>query len=219
MLGTPVRFEDITNLGLDLQPEAQANELGQEEFLELMITQLRNQDPFKPLESGEFLGQLAQFGTVQGLAELNTEFASLAESLVSNQALQASNLVGRDVLIQSSLGVLGEEGIGGAVEVPDSTSAVQIEVTDTAGAVIQTIQLGPQAPGLARFNWNGLTTTGPAAEGIYNFRAQFFNGREMQDVPVYTQANVSSVTFGTQGLSLSLRGLGEVPFTAVKEIS
>lgn len=219
MLDNPVRFEDITNLGLDLQPGAEANELGQEEFLELMITQLRNQDPFKPLESGEFLGQLAQFGTVQGLAELNTEFASLAESLVSNQALQASNLVGRDVLIQSSLGVLGEEGIGGAVEVPDSTSAVQIEVADAAGAVVQTIQLGPQAPGLARFNWNGLTNSGPAAEGVYNFRAQFFNGREMQDVPVYTQANVSSVTFGTQGLSLSLRGLGEVPFTAVKEIS
>lgn len=219
MLDIPVRFEDITNLGLDLQPEAEANELGQEEFLELMITQLRNQDPFQPLESGEFLGQLAQFGTVQGLAELNTEFSSLAESLVSNQALQASNLVGRDVLIQSSLAVLGEEGVGGAVEVPASTSAVQIEVTDTAGAVVQTIQLGAQAPGLARFNWNGITDFGPAAEGVYNFRAQFFNGREMQDVPVLTQANVSSVTFGSQGLSLSLRGLGEIPFTAVKEIS
>ena len=62
--------------------------------MHLMLTQLRNQDPFKPMESGEFLGQLAQFGTVQGLAGLQTSFDSLASSLVSNQALQASSARG-----------------------------------------------------------------------------------------------------------------------------
>ena len=72
-----------------------SGKLGQEEFLRLMITQLKNQDPTKPLDSGEFLGQLAQFGTVSGLADLKSSFTELAGSLVSNQALQAA---GRSLL-------------------------------------------------------------------------------------------------------------------------
>ena len=86
---------DLSGLGLAPAQAAKKDGLGQEEFLNLMVTQLKNQDPFKPLESGEFLGQLAQFGTVSGLAELKTSFSELAGSLVSNQALQAASLVGR----------------------------------------------------------------------------------------------------------------------------
>src|SRR5690606_32338123 len=85
-------------LGLGTVPEPKRTSLGQEEFLSLMTTQLKNQDPFKPLESGEFLGQLAQFGTVNGLAELKTSFADLAGSLVPSQKLAAADLLGRTVL-------------------------------------------------------------------------------------------------------------------------
>ena len=93
---------DSLGLGFDVPKAAREGDLGQEDFLHLMLTQLKNQDPFKPMESGEFLGQLAQFGTVQGLAGLQTSFDSLASSLVSNQALQASSLVGRSALAATS---------------------------------------------------------------------------------------------------------------------
>ena len=93
---------DLAQLGLT-QPKAEKKkELGQEAFLNLMITQLKNQDPFKPLDSGEFLGQLAQFGTVSGLQDLQTKFDSLSSALVSNQALQAASLVGHTALVPSS---------------------------------------------------------------------------------------------------------------------
>ena len=101
--------------GLELkQPEKKANdELGQSEFLDLMIAQLQHQDPLNPADSGEFLGQLAQFGTVNGITELQNSFADLATSLQSSQALQASTLVGRNVLIPGN--VVNFAGGSGAV--------------------------------------------------------------------------------------------------------
>ena len=101
---SPVGDFDYSGFGLAPPKDGDEGELGQEEFLRLMITQLENQDPFKPLESGEFLGQLAQFGTVSGLAELQTSFEGLASSLVSNQALQAAGLIGQSVLAEGGTG-------------------------------------------------------------------------------------------------------------------
>src|SRR5210317_928742 len=80
------------------EQKAKANDdMGQAEFLELMTTQLKFQDPMKPMENGDFLAQMAQFGTVSGINELNTNFNTLSSSFQSNQALQASTLVGRKV--------------------------------------------------------------------------------------------------------------------------
>src|SRR5687768_6194672 len=98
----PSPVDALGGLGLGVPQAAAKGDLGQEDFLQLMLTQLKNQDPFKPMESGEFLGQIAQFGTVQGLAGLQTSFDSLSASLVSNQALQASALVGRSALVETS---------------------------------------------------------------------------------------------------------------------
>src|SRR5918996_1008717 len=95
------------------------DQLGQAEFLELMIAQLRNQDQFKAMDPSQFLGQLAQFGTVTGIQEMQGAFASLSEALRSSQVLGGSTMVGREVLLAADATALGETGsIGGAVDVP-----------------------------------------------------------------------------------------------------
>ena len=53
------------------------DKVGQDQFLELMITQLKNQDPMKPMDNGQFLSQMAQFGTVSGINDLQKSFGSL----------------------------------------------------------------------------------------------------------------------------------------------
>ena len=127
---------DPAALGLAVPDEVEKEELGQEEFLQLMLTQLENQDPFKPMESGEFLGQLAQFGTVTGLGELQQSFESLSGSLISDQALQAASLVGRSVTIESGEGVLQPDAaLTGAVELPTGSSSVSVQVMDAAGQI------------------------------------------------------------------------------------
>ena len=92
--------------------------LATEDFLALMTTQLQNQDPLKPLESGDFLGQIASFSTVSGIGELNDSFEGFAQSMQSDQALRGSALVGRSVLVPSSLGNLtAGESITGHINV------------------------------------------------------------------------------------------------------
>ena len=97
--------------------DSRRTELGQEDFMTLMIAQFRNQDPFEPLDNGDFLGQLAQFGTVSGIDELNSSFSGLQNSIQSEQALQAANLVGHAVLAETETGFLPPGGsLYGAID-------------------------------------------------------------------------------------------------------
>jgi len=212
---------DLEALGLAASPAARRPEaLGQEEFLSLMLAQLKNQDPFKPLESGEFLGQLAQFGTVTGIAELKTAFEELAGSLVPNQQLAAAQLVGRDVLVTSRDAYLAADGaVRGAIELPAGSPSVQIQIRDAAGQVVRELSLGEREAGLVRFEWDGITDGGERAPaGRYSMSAQFFEDGEMRGATTFVVAAVESVRFGPRGLAVQLTGLGELPFSAVQEI-
>ena len=213
---------DFDALGLSRIREEQGNDLAQEDFLQLMITQLENQDPFQPLESGEFLGQLAQFGTVEGLTSLNASFDQLAQSLVSNQALQAATLVGRSVVIDSDIGFLEEGGVlTGSVELAQPATAVRLQFSDAFGALVHQIDLGAQNAGPAGFQWNGLTESGAlAVPGQYRITAQVFSGgQQIESVPISINALVESVAFDARGLNVNLRGIGELPFNSVRQIS
>jgi len=70
------------------------SQLGQDQFMQLLTTQLRNQDPLEPVKQQDFLGQLAQFSSLQGIEQLNSNFA---ESLKFQQLSQGGSLVGSNV--------------------------------------------------------------------------------------------------------------------------
>lgn len=216
-MATPI---DSLGLGFGVPQAKREGDLGQEDFLQLMLTQLKNQDPFKPMESGEFLGQLAQFGTVQGLAGLQTSFDGLASSLVSNQALQASALVGRSALVRATtLGIVAGQPVAGAVELPSGASGVSVAIRDGQGQTIRTLELGSQAEGLVAFAWDGLDDDGaPAPAGRYSFAAQYRSGTETVAADTLLRAPIDSVLLGADGFNVELRGIGELPFTAVREI-
>ena len=93
------------------QKASQGNDLGQDTFLTMMLTQMKNQDPTKPMDSSQYLAQLAQFSTVSGIEKLNTTVAGLNSQFVQMQALQGASLVGRDVILPGdklSNGLCGE---------------------------------------------------------------------------------------------------------------
>ena len=210
----------LSGLGLGVPQTAPKGDLGQEDFLQLMLTQLKNQDPFKPMESGEFLGQIAQFGTVQGLAGLQTSFDSLSSSLVSNQALQASTLVGRSALVEgSAIGIAAGQAVTGAIDLPSTSSQVSLSIRDANGQTVRTIQLGLQPQGLASFTWDGLADDGDAVPaGRYTFGATYLSGTDSVAAETLLRAPIDSVLLGADGFGVELRGIGELPFTAVREI-
>jgi flagellar basal-body rod modification protein FlgD len=201
-----------------------ATTLGGTDFLTLMLAQLQNQDPTSPVDSNEFLSQLASLSEVQGITQLNTSFATLSNSLTSTQALQASSLLGHQALAASSTVALPTAGaaVSGAVSVPQTSSAVVLNVTNSAGALVQSIYLGAQPAGLANFTWNGETSTGAQAPaGTYNLTAQVNGVSGGTAITTLVSGTVESVTMGagSTGLSLNISGLGSVPFSNVQQIS
>jgi flagellar basal-body rod modification protein FlgD len=198
--------------------------LGGTDFLTLMLAQLQNQDPTSPVDSNEFLSQLASLSEVQGINQLNTSFASLSSSMVSSQALQASSLLGHQALVASSTASLATAGgaVTGAISVPQTSSSVVLNVTNSAGVLVQSINLGAQSAGLANFTWNGQTSSGSAAPaGTYQLSAQVSGVSGGTAVTTLVSGTVDSVTMGsgTTGLTLNIAGLGSVPFSSVQQIS
>lgn len=221
---TQISPELLDRLGLS-QPEQRQNQdadrLGQSDFLELMTTQLENQDPTKPMENADFLGQMAQFSTVTGIEELSSSFEKLARSMGQNQTLQAASLVGKEVLVPVEFGELGESGsVRGAVELPQSTQQLQIDVFNSSGERIRSMNLGSAGSGLQEFTWNGTRDDGSLAPpGVYEFRATARSGTQSEAVDTFLDARVESVSVDDDSrLALTVRGLGEVDFSEVRRI-
>ena len=216
------------NLGLSRQASTTAGKavdktkLSQEQFLKLMLAQLKNQDPTKPLDNAQFLGQIAQVSTVTGIQELQSSFKDFASSLQSNQLLQTSNLVGHNVLAPSELGVLPAGGaLSGEVDLPSSTAALTIKVMDGSGQVVRTLEMGANQAGSVQFSWDGIDNKGQrAVPGTYRIKAEALINDKTVAVDTLTKALVESVTLDktSKDLILGLAGIGSAPFSSVRQI-
>ena len=213
------------SLGLTLPDESAQprNQLGQEDFLQLMLAQLRHQDPLQPLENGDFLGQMAQFSTVSGIQDLNETFSHFASSLQSNRALQASSLVGRAVMVPTSQARLEAGGsVSGAVELSEPASALTITVSDASGQTVRSFELGPQTGGVARFTWDGLNNSGqPAPAGDYFIRVDASVNGETVTLDSLVESKVESVSLGQGGgddILLNVAGIGPIALSDINEI-
>ncbi len=217
----PYGFLNGTSQSTQKQDEQNTGDLAMEDFLSLMTTQLQNQDPLKPMENGDFLGQIASFGTVSGIEELRNQFESLSNSMQSDQALQGSSLVGRSVLVPSSIGMMNSEtGLQGQINVDDSVQDLKVQVYSESGELVKTMEMGA-ASGYTNFAWDGLNEAGEAMPaGPYQFRASGTVDGENTAFSTATVARVDSVLVGggSEGLTMNLAGIGSVPFKEVQEI-
>lgn len=199
------------------------DELGQSDFLTLMITQFQNQDPFEPMDNGEFLGQLAQFSTVSGIDSLNASFDGLSGALRDEQALQAADLVGRKVVALSDTAYFdGAASVAGSVVLEAAAGSVQIDIVDASGELVQRLDLGQQQTGPVSFTWDGLGADGEAAPpGEYGLQARVVRGQNVESVPTLIEASVESVTLGQFGgsMTLNIEGGGSLALSQVYQIT
>ncbi|MDT0618226.1 flagellar hook assembly protein FlgD [Salinisphaera sp. P385] len=193
-------------------------DIGQDQFLELMLAQMKNQDPLKPMENGDFLAQLAQFSTATGVSELKTGLDRLTESLSADKALTAASLIGRDVLVASDTLVHDGGGAAGALDL-SAAGAVRIDIVDAAGQTMRTLDLGTRAAGLVSFQWDGLDNAGGALPaGSYSVRASVRDGESEQALPVLAVGRVDSVDLSGPDLNLHTLTLGNVALGDVRRI-
>lgn len=202
------------------QDSTQNKELGKDQFLNLLVAQLNNQNPLEPQGNGEFIAQLAQFSTVEGVEKLNSSMETILSGYQSSQALQASSLVGRKVIVPVDKAVVDtSESFKASAVLPTSSSNVYVNVYDSAGSVVSRINLGEQQAGNVSFIWDGKDSSGNVMKpGTYRFEAQATYGNETKGLYTLLPANVDSVTLGGNELMLNLAGIGNVPLSQVQVI-
>jgi flagellar basal-body rod modification protein FlgD len=214
----------LASLGLTLREPAQKDRqaLGQEEFFDLLVTQLRFQDPTKPLDNDQMFTQVAQISSVDGLGEIQSSLKELVTSMQSTQALQASTLVGSDVLIPGvDFELVQGERTVAAAELQSSAANLTIGVFDQAGQLVRRLELGPRSAGLAKFEFDGLDESGsPLPGGRYELRAEADIGNRVEALSTFVKAHVDSVSLNQGGgiATLNLSGLGSVDITSVREL-
>ena len=151
-------FEKLGIKAKDDKPEQTKTALGQEEFLKLMTTQIKNQDPFSPMENGDFIAQMAQFSTVNGVNSMNSTLQSLGDDFSKLRMALSTNYLGHSVLVPSNIARPDKNGaIHGVLDLPSHTAETQVTVTNPeTGEVLKTLELGPQKAGLVGFQVDGL---------------------------------------------------------------
>ena len=208
---------------VDQSRDAKGGELGKNEFLKLLVTQMNNQDPLSPQENGEFIAQLAQFSTVEGIETLNTSMESLVTGYQSSQAVQASSLVGRTVIVPADQAIVNTaEGIKGQLALPSASDNVYVNVTDAAGSVVTRLNLGSQPSGMHNFVWDGKDSSGNLMpSGRYKFDAQASIEGANKQLATLLPANVDSVSLGNGkggGMMLNVAGLGSISLSNIVSI-
>ena len=208
---------------IDSDRFATGDELGKDQFLELLVAQMNNQDPLSPQENGEFIAQLAQFSTVEGIGNLNTSMESLLSGYQSSQALQASSLVGRTVIVPADQAVVDTEaGLEGQLALQKNSTNVFVNIYDEAGSLVKTINLGSQEAGMHDFTWDGSDASGNLAEpGIYTVEAMASIDGKNTQMATLLPANVDSVSLGAGGsgqMMLNVAGLGSIGLSNVYAI-
>ncbi len=214
-----------TDIGINRPPSTEQEnrgELDQSDFLALLTAQLANQDPLSPTDSKEFTSQMSQFASLDSLQSLVTKFDDLATSLTSNQALQASSLVGRQVLFPSAVGYVPDEsGMAGQINVPRNVTNLRFDIKDASGQLVRSINVGSKPAGDIEFFWDGRNEAGDfLGAGQYEIAAFATVGGQTEQLPTSIRARVQSVNLAASsgGIFLNLTGLGQIDFNDVKEV-
>jgi flagellar basal-body rod modification protein FlgD len=210
-----LRWQQEDNLVTD---QVNGNDLGQEDFFTLLTTQLAMQDPLNPTTNEDMIAQMTTFTMAEGITDLGTKFDQLTATMTSNQALEASSLVGRNVLVNSSLTYSDGTGVSGQVPITERAQSVVISIKDADGQLVHYQTMGDREAGMMDFEWDGTDTDGnPLPPGQYEVSVTGLIDGTTEQLPVLSYGNVSSVTLGQNGtgLELSLQGLGSIKLSDV----
>jgi flagellar basal-body rod modification protein FlgD len=210
-----------TNTGVTVAPASARNQtLGQADFLKLMTAQMRNQDPFDPVDNTQMVAQMAQFSSLAGITEMSSTLKAIADKLGATSASEAMAYVGRTVLTAGDTAFARTTGgIAGAIELDAAATDVTVSIMDASGQILHSRSLGPQEAGTITYDWDGKDLTGAdAGTGPFTVRVAAQNAGKAVPVTGLVWAPVEAVSTAGGAPVLTIPGLGSVPVTAVRKI-
>ena len=206
----------LNKLGINSNEEAKSKKkdsLGQADFLKLMTTQLQNQDPFSPMDNGDFIAQMAQFSTVTGITEINNNLSNIGSKLEPNRVATAAQFLGHSVLVPGKRVSPDDNGeIHGVVDLPASSTDVGLTFTNSSGEVVKTIELGAQNKGLIGFSWTDIPDSIKKLNEKLSIQA-FAGNKNASDgvsTAVYNKVIAASAPKESEDVILELKDFGEV---------
>ena len=222
----------LTNLGIKrsgaASTTAQATTSGskttldQSDFLALMTAQMKNQDPFSPVDNTQMVAQMAQFSSTAGISQMNATLNTIATKLNAATASDAMGYVGKAVLTAGSTAYERTSGgIAGAVELDSAATDVNVTIADQNGSVVKTIQLGKQDAGTVTYDWDGKDDAGNKVDGgPYSVSVDAANLSKIVTARSLVWAPVESASLPASGEpTLKVTGVGTVKTSAVRGVS
>ena len=199
-----------------------ATQLDQSSFLKLMTAQLKNQDPFEPMDNSQMVTQMAQMSSTSGIAEMNTTLKNLATNMAAGSTADAVSLIGKTVLVDGKTAYPATDGTltANAVLAEDATS-LEVAIKDKNGNTLRTLDLGEQSKGTVEFTWDGKDADGNAITGgPFTLAAVAKVDGLPQSVSTQVWAPVSSVSLanGTTP-TLQVAGIGPTQLSAVHQVA
>lgn len=191
----------------------------QDRFMTLLVTQMKNQDPLNPLDNAQVTSQLAQLSTVTGIDKLNATLETMMSNAQSSQSMQASNLIGHDVLVAGNQ--IHFDGTSGnfAVELPASTDDLTVTISDAAGNKLRQISLGKQSEGIMPLSWDGYSDAGTrVANGDYKFTVSATTAGQQAAANTLSLEHINSITSSASGVKLNLGNANSVTTADLKQI-
>ena len=184
-----------------------------ERFLKLLVTQMQNQDPLNPMDNAQITSQMAQINTVNGIETLNTSVQGLNSQFVQLQALSGAALVGHDITLQGNKFTVQDGKATGGFELASTADSVKVEILNSAGRVVDTLNLGAETAGRAGFEW-----AAPAADegGQFTFRITAKSGAATVTATPLMRDLVLAVSSSANGLVLQTQNSGDVAYADVK---
>ncbi len=216
-VGAPAAINNTPQLS-----ESKGEEL-RENFLTMLITQIKNQDPLKPMENAELTSQLAQINTVTGIEQLNETLKGINNQMEAGYALQAAALIGKGVMVSGDNILVGDQGATTpfAVELGRPAAEVTATIVDGTGLPVRSFALGALGEGYESLVWDGTLETGEyATPGAYSVVIQALDYEGVPvDVGLFNYAMVQAVSTTNGAAMLDLGGVSEpVSLDEVKQI-
>jgi len=190
-----------------------------DDFLKLLVTQMKYQDPMNPMDSAQMTSQIAQLNTVEGINQLNATVTSLQASLMASQSMQSASLIGKTILADGNSINLLNGTANLSIRLEGAAESVVVDVINASGRIIQSVDLGASAAGIKSFTWDGSTNEGGTApNGQYTFQVNAKKLNQSVAVTPLTQATVSGVELTSASPQLSLNNGTNIALSTVRGV-
>ena len=191
----------------------------QDRFLKLLVTQMKNQDPLNPMDNAQVTSQMAQLSTVSGIDKVNSTLKALTDSMSAGQALSATGMIGRGALVPGAAIELNNGKAVAGLDLSQGAESVKVSIKDGANALVRTMQLGAQKPGVVPVAWDGLDDAGKSLpNGSYKISAESVDGGKTTPVNTLSFGMVAGVAPGSGGAKLDVGKLGMFNMADIKQV-